>query len=198
MRNLSHVEHLAEQLRNLNRGSTYQARASTISHLFYFVNDGSIFLTSGFVHTVVHIIALDRTVGRYLYHIQFIDVPELPCLCRCSTCHTCQLMVHTEVVLQRNGCKGLCGSFHFYMLLRLHCLMQSIAPTAAFHDTSCLFVNDFYFAIHHNVFIVFVEHGICLQQLLQGMNTFTLHTIVGQQFIFLINTLLIRKICFVL
>ena len=102
-------------------------------------------------------------------------------------------MVHAEVVLQGDSGEGLRGSFHSHMFLCLHSLVQSVAPTAAFHDTASLLVNDFHLTVNHHILVVFVEHGVRLQQLLQGVHALTLHAIVGQHFVFLVQPLLIRE-----
>ena len=87
-------------------------------------------------------------------------------------------MIHTEVVLQGDGRKGLRGSFHLYMLLSLDSLVQSVTPATTFHDTTCLLVDNLYFAINNHVFIVLIEHAVSFQQLLQGVNTLRLNGIV--------------------
>ena len=102
-------------------------------------------------------------------------------------------MVHAEVVLQGDGGEGLRGSFHSHMFLCLHGLVQSVAPTATFHDTTGLLVNDFHLTVNYHILVVFVEHGVRLQQLLQSVYSFTLHAIVGQHFVFLVQSLLVRE-----
>ena len=87
-------------------------------------------------------------------------------------------MVHTEIVLQCDGCEGLCGSLHLDVLLSLYSLVQSVAPSSAFHDTSCLLVDNLHLTVHDDILVVLVEHGICLKQLLQCMYTLTLNAVV--------------------
>ena len=102
-------------------------------------------------------------------------------------------MVHAEVVLQRDGGKGLCGSLYLHVLLGFHGLVQAIRPAAAFHDTTRLLVDNLHLTINNHVLIVTVEHTVCLQQLLQGMNTLRLYGIVLQGLVFLVDTLLVSE-----
>ena len=74
------------------------------------------------------------------------------------------------------------------MFLCLDCLMQSVAPAAAFHDTACLLVYNLDLAVLDDVFVVDVEHGVCLEQLLQGVHALTLEGIVGVYLVLLLDT----------
>ena len=94
-----HIEHTAQQLRDLHRGGTDQCRTTRVTHLHDLLDHSLIFLTGRLIHTVILVITDHRTVGWNLHHIQFVDIPELTSLRRGSTGHTSQLMVHTEVVL---------------------------------------------------------------------------------------------------
>ena len=178
MRNLTHRQHLRQQFRDFHRGGTHQGRTTALAHLHYLVDHSVIFLTSRLIHTVIQVITDHRTIGRNLHHIEFVDIPELTSLCRCRTCHTCQFVIHTEVVLQGDGGKSLSGSFNLHMLLGFYSLMQTVAPTTSFHDTARLLIHNLYLTVDHHIFIILVKHTISLQQLLQGMYTFTLDGIV--------------------
>ena len=77
------------------------------------------------------------------------------------------------------------------MLLGLYSLVQSVAPAATFHDTAGLLIHDLHLAVDHHILVVLVEHTVGLQQLLQGMYALTLYGVVVQQFVFLVETLLV-------
>ena len=123
MWNFTHIKHFAKQFTNLNRGSTNQTWTSIITHFFYFIDYSSIFFSSRFVDAVFHIVTLNRTVSRNFYNIKFINIPELACFSRRCTSHTSQFMIHTEIILQSNSGKGLCGGFNFHMFFSLHSLV---------------------------------------------------------------------------
>ena len=103
-------------------------------------------------------------------------------------------MIHTEIVLQGDGGECLCGSLHLYVLLGLYSLMESIAPAASLHDTSCLLVNDFHLTVDNDIFVILVEHGVGLEQLLQRVHTFALHCIVVEQGILLVEAFLVAEV----
>ena len=107
-------------------------------------------------------------------------------------------MIHAEVILQSDGRKGLGGSFHFHAFLGFDGLVQTVRVAAAFHDTSCLLIHDLYLSVDYHVFIIFLEHGVSLQQLVDGVYTFALDGIVGHQCVFLFKALLVCQVFFVL
>ena len=195
MRNVAHLQHLAQQLRNLHRCGTYQYWAACITCLLDFVDNGTILLAGCLVYSVIQVLTENRTVGRNLNYIQFVDVPELTCLCAGSTGHTGELVVHTEVVLKSDGCEGLGSSLHLYMLLSFNSLVQAIAPAATFHDTTSLLVNDLHLTVHDYILVVLIKHGVSLQQLLQGVNTLALYAIVCQILILLVEASLVVQVC---
>ena len=195
MRNLSHRQHLRQQLRDLHRCRTNKGRTSGVTHLLDFLDYGVIFLTGCLIYTVILVVTDHRTVGGNLHHVEFVDIPELTSLCRSGTGHTCQLMIHTEVVLQGDGSECLCGSFYLHVLLCLHSLVQSVAPTTTFHNTTRLLIHDLYLAVNHHILIILIEHAVSLQQLLQGMYTLALNGVVAHQLVLLIQTLLIGQTC---
>ena len=136
----------------------------------------------------------DRAVCWNLNNIEFIDIPELSGFSACCTSHTSQLVIHTEVVLKGDGCKSLGCSFHLNMFLSLDSLVKTVTPATPLHNTSGLFINNLNFAIHNDIFVVFIKHGVGLQQLLKRMHTFALNAIVRHQLILLVYFFLIRKI----
>ena len=160
MWNLAHGEHLREQLGYFHGCGADEGGASAVAHQLNFLDYGIVFLARSLIHAVVLVVAYHRTIGGNLYHVKLIDVPELACLGRCGTGHTSQLVIHTEVILQRDGGKCLRCSFHFYVLLGFNGLMQTIAPAATFHDTARLLVNNLYLAVDNHILVVLVEHAV--------------------------------------
>ena len=80
------------------------------------------------------------------------------------------------------------------MLLGLDSLMETVAPAASFHDTSCLLIHNLHLTVDNDIFVVLVEHGVGLEQLLQGVHTLALHGIVVEQCVLLVETLLIAEL----
>ena len=191
---VTEVQHPTEQLRDLHRCGTYQGRTTIVTQFVNLVDNSIVLFAGCTIYTVILVITNHWTVGRNLYDIEFIDIPELTSLCCSGTCHTCQFMIHTEVVLQGDGGERLCGVFHFHVLLSFYSLMQSVAPLTTFHDTTGLLVDNLHFTVDYHILIVFIKHGICLQQLLQGMYTLTLHTVVREQLVFLVYALFLSEV----
>ncbi len=69
--------------------------------------------------------------------------------------------------MQGDGCKRLIFLANQHMLFSLQGLMQTLGVAAAFHNAARKFVNNFYFAINHNVINIAMEHKLSLQGLLQ-------------------------------
>ena len=178
VRDAAQLEHAAQQLGDFHRCCSDQHRASSFYHFLNFVDYGVVFLFLCLVYAVVHVDASHRTVGRDGHDVEFVDVPELACLSLCGTSHTGKLVIHAEVVLQGDCCEGLCRGFHFHALFRLDGLVQTVAVAAAFHDTSCLLVDNFDFSVVDDVFDVAVKESIGLEQLVDSVHAFSLDGIV--------------------
>ena len=86
------------------------------------------------------------------------------------------------------------SGFYFYSFLGFDGLVQTVGVTASFHDTACLLVHNLNLSVDDYVFIVFLEHGICFQQLVDGMYTFRLDGIVGHQSIFFSQALFVGQV----
>ena len=160
--NLAHLQHLAQHFGNFHRSRTDQYRTPSLDEFLNLFNNRFVFFTLRLIYTVVHVDTSHRTIGRNLHHIKLVNVPKLARLSHSRTCHTGQLVVHAEIVLQRNRGKRLRGSLHLHMFLGFHGLVQPVAPTASIHDTSRLLVHNLHLAINYDIFIVAVEHGISL------------------------------------
>ena len=119
-------EHSAQQLRHLHRSSTHKHRTSLLLKLHNLLYYGIILILLGLVNLVILILSYNRFVGRDGNNLQLVDRPELTRLCLGCTCHTRKFMIHSEVVLQSNGCKGLGCRLHLYILLCLNCLMKTL------------------------------------------------------------------------
>ena len=77
--------------------------------------------------------------------------------------------------------------------------MESVAPAATFHDTTCLFIDNLHFAIHDDVVVILHKHGVCLQQLLDGVYTLSLESIIlhegillGESVVFVFKLLVLQ------
>ena len=190
---VAHSQHFAEFFRDFDRSSTHQDRPTRLRKTFNFLNNGIVFLTCGAVYAVVHIFTRDRTVGRNNHNVEFVDVPKLTRLSFSRTGHTRQLVVHTEIVLQRDSSESLSSRLHFNTFLRLDSLVQTVRITASLHNTSGLFVNNLHLSVHNDVLVVFLEQRVGFQELVDRMDTFRLNRIVLEQFVFFRQFFLFRE-----
>ena len=79
------------------------------------------------------------------------------------------------------------------MFLSFHRLVQTVAPTATFHDTSCLLVNYFYFTVDYHILVIAIEHGIRFQKLLYRMHALTLYGVISEEFVFLVELVFLAQ-----
>ena len=193
----AHGQHLAQHFGDFNGSGTYQDRTSGFYHLLDFFDNGFVFFAFGFVNAVVHVVTGNGAVGRDNDYIQFVDVPKLACFRFGSTGHTGQLVIHTEVVLQGNRRESLCGGFHLHAFFGFDGLVQTVGVTAAFHDTSGLLVHNLHLTVDYHILVVFLEHGVSLQQLVDGMYTLALDGEVSHKGVFLGKAFLVRQALFI-
>ena len=147
-----------EQLRQIfgafHRGSTHQdglAGSNVFGDVFHnrrelcflrFVD------AVGVIHTLVWFVRRDRN------DVQFINRVQLGGFGLCSTGHTGDLVVQTEVVLQRNRRQGLVFVFDLDFFFCLDRLVHAFAEPATSQDTAGEAVDDHDFAFADNVVLV--------------------------------------------
>ena len=181
--NLAHVEHSLEQLGNLDRGGADKHGTACVAELDNLLDDGGVFLLLGLVDAVLQVETGHGTVGRDGHHIEFVDVPKLTRLGLGGTGHTGELVVHTEVVLQGDCREGLGGGLYLHPFLGLDGLVETVAVTATLHDTACLLVDNLDFPVVDDIFVVFLEEGVCFQKLCHGVDTLRFDGVVGHRLI---------------
>ncbi len=171
MLDAAQFEHTAQQLRNLDRRGTDEYRTARFDQLHDLLDHGVVFLAFGFVDQIFAVVAQDRFVGRDDHDVELVDAPELRSLGFGRTGHTGQLVVHAEIVLQGDRCKGLRRSFDLHMLLGLDGLVQAVRIAASVENTPRLLVDDLHLVVHHDVFDVLLEHGVGFEQLVHRVHT---------------------------
>ncbi len=53
--------------------------------------------------------------------------------------------------------------------------MQTVGPTATFHDTASLLVNNLNLVVDNHIVNILFEHCVCLKQLVYSVDTFRLY-----------------------
>ena len=88
-------------------------------------------------------------------------------------------MVHTEVVLQGNGRKGLRSSLDLDALLSLDSLVQTVRVATTIHKTTSLLIDDHHLIVHHHILVITLEESVSLKELIDRVDTLALDRIVG-------------------
>ena len=71
------------------------------------VDDSFIFCLLCAEYSVIQVLTDDRFIGGDLHNVHAIDVAELFFLGHGCTGHACQLLIHSEVVLEGDGSQSL-------------------------------------------------------------------------------------------
>ena len=98
-------------------------------------------------------------------------------------------MIHAEVVLESDGCECLRGGLNFHTFLGLDGLMETVAVTATFHDTSGLLIDDLDLTFVNHVFHILLEEGVGFEELGDSVDTLCLDGIFLHELILAFLTL---------
>ena len=182
----SHTHHAGKEFGGFDVGGTYQHRPSCVGEFHNLVDDGVELRLLGLVDDVVLVVPDYWPVGGNHHHIQLVDAPEFACFRLCGTGHTGKLVIHTEVVLESNGCEGLGCSLNLHVFLSLNGLVQTVRPSAAFHDTAGGLVHNLHLVVHDDVVDILGEHCVCLEQLDYGVDALALEGEFLHEFVLLL------------
>ena len=158
MRNTAHLQHSAEELRCIHISSTHENRPSGLPEFHNLIYHGRILGLLGLVDKVIIVLPDHRPVGRDDDNVELVDGPELAGLGLRSTGHAGKLVIHTEIVLESDGSKGLCGSLDGNILLGLDSLVETVAPAASLHDTASLLIHNLDLSVDNDIVHVLLEH----------------------------------------
>ena len=109
-------------------------------------------------HDVVHILAHHRPVGRNFHYRKIVYRFKLVFLCFCGTCHTCELFVHAEEVLECDSRKSLRLRRYAHVLLRLNSLVQTVGIPSARHQSARKLVYNDYFAVLYYIIYITLNY----------------------------------------
>ena len=119
----------------------------------------------GLVDLVVAVAADHRAVGRDLDDRQLVDLHELGRLGERRAGHARELVVHAEVVLQRDRRERLVLLLDADALLGLDRLVEALGPAPALEDAPGELVDDLHLAVDHRVVDVALVQRLGLQRL---------------------------------
>ena len=126
----------------------------------YLFDDRSVFGIDVFVHDVVPVFSDDRGIGGYRNDVQIVDLLELVLLRHGRTGHAGQFFIHAEIVLESDGGKGPVFSRDVDPFFGLYSLMQTVAVSSAYHQTSRELVHDYDFAVFDDVVDVPLHYSV--------------------------------------
>ena len=112
---------------------------------------------------VVAVVAGDGPIGRDDHDIEIVDLVEFARLGFGRTRHAGQLVVHAEVVLERDRGVGLRLTFDLQPFLGLERGMEAVAVAATVHDSTGEFVDDHDLTVLDHILVVFREKRVGLQ-----------------------------------
>ena len=92
-------------------------------------------------------------------------------------------MVHTEIVLEGNGGKGLRCRLHFHTLFSFDSLVEAVRVASPVKDTSRLFIDNLHLVVHDHVFGILFEEGIGFEELMHGVYAFRFEGVLTEQLI---------------
>ncbi len=144
-------------------------------YLHYFVHYRIELAALGAVYNVVIVYAPERLIRGDLHNVQPVYGLELRFLGLGCSGHAGKLMVHPEIILERDGGKGFILALHLNVLLGFQRLMQSVAVSPAHHETAGEFVNYKHLTVLHNVVLVPCEQGMRLE----GLNYMVVYFGIG-------------------
>ena len=107
MLNAALLEHVADELGDLDGYCTYEHRLAGLVSFNYSVYDSFVLCLLMRVYRILPVVSDYRLVGRYNDYVHVVDVAELVFLGLCRTGHSGELVVHSEVVLEGDGCESL-------------------------------------------------------------------------------------------
>ena len=151
----------------VNRNGTNQHWLTILVTLFDVSYNSLKLSVNGAIDQVIQVLTLNRAIRWNNLNRNVINLTELCVLGHCSTGHTGELVVHEEVVLERNSCQSLVFFTYLNVLFCLNCLVKTLRITTAFHDTTSKLINNLDFTVDDNILLVTMEHVLSLQCLLQ-------------------------------
>ncbi len=129
--------------------------------------DRLVFLFLRPVDLIVLVLAHDLPVGRDRDDVEAVDVHELFRLGERGARHAGELVVHAEIVLERDRRDGLVLRLDWLAFLRLQRLVQALAVAAARHHAAGELVDDDHLTILDDVVLVALEQLVRAQRLLE-------------------------------
>ena len=142
------------------------------------LDDGVVLLAARLVDEIVPVLADHRPVRRNDRDLEFIDLEKLALFRLRRAGHAGQLVVHAEVVLNRDRRHRLRLALDADAFLGFDRLVQTLRPTTARHRAAGELVDDQHFAFLHDVVHVALVQRVRAQQLVDDVQPLRLRRVL--------------------
>ncbi len=172
------VQERRELLRLLDRDGADEDRLALLVALGDVLDDRVPLRVLGLVDQVLLVVADHLPVGRDLGDVEVVDRLELGELRLGRTGHARELLVHLEVVLDRDRREGLVLLLDPNALLRLDRLVEPLGVTPALEHATRELVDDLHLATRHDVLDIAVVVLLRAQRVLEVVHERRVHVFV--------------------
>ena len=167
-----------QQLALLDADRADEHRLALLVTLGDVVDDGTELADLALEDQVGLVDADDGLIGGDGHHAEPVGVHQLGGLGLGRTGHPGELVVHAEVVLERDRGEGLVLLFDLHALLGLDRLVDAFAPAPALEDAAGELVDDLHLAALDDVVLVALVQLLGLQRDLELVHQVGLHVVV--------------------
>ena len=164
------AQHLGELFGLLDRGGADQHRLAARLAVFDQSENGAILFPRRAIDLVVVVEAHHRHVGGNFQNLEIVDVQEFVGLGRRRAGHSAELLIHAEIVLERDRSQRLVFRLDRLPLLGLKRLVQPFRIAPAGHHAAGELVDDDDLAVAHDVILVALEQLVGAQRLIDVMH----------------------------
>ena len=117
------------------------------------------------INFVLLVYAGNRKVCWNCNNVEFVNLWKFNSFCLSCTCHTRELVVHAEEILEGDSCHSAVALGDFYVLFCLDCLVQTVRISSSFENTSCKFVYNLNLTVFYNIVNVVLVEKVCAKRL---------------------------------
>ena len=163
------LEHARERLRHVDVHGSHEHGIAEVVEALRLLENRVVLLAARAIDPVLPVIADHRLVRRNHGDIELVDVVELRLLRLGRARHARELLVHAEVVLDRDRRHGLGLALHLHPFLGLDRLVQPLGPAPARHRAAGELIDDEHLPVLHDVIHVLLVQRVRAQQLMHDV-----------------------------